>query len=124
MDEHRPERADLLVRGGYVLTMDEDDRMFCPGAVAIRGDRIIAVGHAAEVVARFEADEIIDVPSRAVMPGLVDAYSHAGHGLIKALHTPRLGWPTNKLYFHATTPEWWEAEAELSALERVRFGTT
>ncbi len=124
MVELPPERADLLVRGGYVITMDQDDRVFCPGAVAIRGDRIIAVGPAAEVAACVEADEIIDVSGRAVMPGLVDAYSHAGHGLIKAVHTPRLGWPANKIYFHATTPEWWEAEAELSALERVRFGTT
>jgi 5-methylthioadenosine/S-adenosylhomocysteine deaminase len=124
MVERPTEGADLLVRAGYVLTMDEDDRVFSPGAVAIRGDRIIAVGPAAEVGARFEPAEIIDVPGRAVMPGLVDAYSHAGHGLIKAVHTPRLGWPANKIYFHATTPEWWEVEAELSALERVRFGTT
>ncbi len=119
-----PDPVDLLVRGGYLLTMDDQDRIYDPGAVAIHGDRIVAVGPAGEVGARFRAREVIDVPGHAVMPGLIDAYSHAGHGMIKALHTPRLGWPTNKVYFHATTPDWWHAEAQLSALERVRFGTT
>jgi cytosine/adenosine deaminase-related metal-dependent hydrolase len=117
-------RADLLVRGGHVLTMDGSDRMFAPGAVAIRGDRIVAVGDDHEVSARFRAAEEIRVPYHVVMPGLVDPYSHAGHGLVKAIHRPAFGWPANVVYFQATTPEWWEAEARLSALERVRFGTT
>lgn len=120
----QPEIVDVLVRGAHMFTMDDDDRTFSPGAVAIRGDRIVAVGDAERVSERVSARVTIDAGLGAVMPGLVDAYSHAGHGLIKAIHTPRLGWPSNRLYFHATTPDWWEAEAQLSALERIRFGTT
>jgi cytosine/adenosine deaminase-related metal-dependent hydrolase len=104
--------------------MDATDRVFAPGAVAINGDRIVAVGDDREVSARFPAAEEIRVPNHVVMPGLVDPYSHAGHGLVKAIHRPGFGWPANIVYFQATTPEWWEAEAQLSALERVRFGTT
>ncbi|MGQ0570993.1 MAG: amidohydrolase family protein [Armatimonadota bacterium] len=118
------ERVDLLVRGGYLLTMDDEDRFYQPGAVAIRDDRIVAAGDATDLSRRYHAAETIEVPHHVIMPGLVDAYSHAGHGMIKAIHTPRLGWPTNKVYFHASTPDWWEVEAQLSALERVRFGTT
>jgi cytosine/adenosine deaminase-related metal-dependent hydrolase len=121
-----PSRAqvDLLVRGGYLLPMDDADRIIPDGAVAIRGNRIVAVGDGRELAARFEADQVIAVPRHAILPGLVDTYSHAGHGLIKAIHHPALGWPTNRLYFHGTTPAWWEAEGQLSAVERVRFGTT
>ncbi|MGH2374601.1 MAG: amidohydrolase family protein [bacterium] len=119
-----PKNVDLLVRGGCVLTMDDEDRVYRPGAVAIQGDRIAAVGEAAEITARYRAGDVIDRPNHAVLPGLIDAYSHAGHGMIKGVHHPHLGWPTNQIYFHATTPDWWEAEARLSALERVRFGTT
>ncbi|MGH2360813.1 MAG: amidohydrolase family protein [bacterium] len=119
-----PAPVDLIVRGGHVLTMDDDDRIVSPGAIAIRGDRIVAVGGADEILGQHRSSQVIDLPNHAVMPGLIDAYSHAGHGMIKALHTPRLGWPTNKVYFHGTTPAWWEAEAQLSALERVRCGTT
>lgn len=118
------ERADLLLTGGYVLTMDDQNRIYDPGAVAIANGRVVAVGPEAEVAPRFQAAQTLNVRHHAVMPGLLDIYSHAGHGLIKALYHPRLGWPTNRVYFHASTPEWWEAEAELTALERLRFGVT
>jgi cytosine/adenosine deaminase-related metal-dependent hydrolase len=104
--------------------MDAADRTFSPGAVAITKDRIVAVGDDQDITSRFHAAEEIRVPDHVIMPGLVDPYSHAGHGLIKAIHRPGFGWPANIVYFQATTPEWWEAEARLSALERVRFGTT
>jgi cytosine/adenosine deaminase-related metal-dependent hydrolase len=118
------EHVDVLIRGAHVLTMDGDDHVFSPGAVAIREDRIVAIGADDAITRRVQARDTIDARLHAVLPGLVDAYSHAGHGLIKAIHTPRLGWPSNRLYFHATTPDWWEAEGLLSALERIRFGTT
>ncbi len=72
----------------------------------------------------FEADSILDARYKAVMPGLVDTYGHAGHGMIKAIRHPELGWPTNDLYFHAADEEWWSAEGLLSAVERLRFGVT
>ncbi len=39
-----PTPADLLLTGAYVLTMDGANRVFNPGAVAIQGGRIAAVG--------------------------------------------------------------------------------
>ncbi|MEU5852671.1 hypothetical protein [Saccharopolyspora shandongensis] len=36
--------CDLLLSGGTVVTMDDERRILEPGAVAINGDRIIAVG--------------------------------------------------------------------------------
>jgi cytosine/adenosine deaminase-related metal-dependent hydrolase len=123
-DAHRPAPVDLLLTGGCVLTMDDRHRIFDPGAVAVAAGQIVAVGPEAELTHQFRAAERVDVSGHAVLPGLVDTYSHAGHGLIKAIYHPRLGWPGNRVYFHGSTPEWWEAEAELTALERLRFGVT
>ena len=58
------------------------------------------------------------------MPGLVDTYGHAGHGLVKGILHPQLGWPNNQLYFHSTSENWWYAEGLLSAVERLQFGVT
>jgi 5-methylthioadenosine/S-adenosylhomocysteine deaminase len=106
------------------VTMDPLHRVIHDGAVAVEGQSIAAVGSIEEVRESFEAGAILDAKYKAVMPGLVDTYGHAGHGMIKAIRHPNLGWPTNDLYFHAADEGWWAAEGLLSAAERLRFGVT
>lgn len=120
----KPVQVDLIIDGGVVLTMDPQNRLIQDGAVAVRGKTIAAVGTAEEVRQAYTAETVLDARHKVVMPGLVDTYGHAGHGLIKGIHHPGLGWPTNKLYFHATDERWWYTEGLLSALERLRFGVT
>jgi 5-methylthioadenosine/S-adenosylhomocysteine deaminase len=116
--------VDLILEGGWVLTMDRENTLIQDGAVAVRGREIVAVGRAEEVKAACSAQEMIDARHKIIMPGLVDTYGHAGHGLIKGIHHPGPGWPTNPLYFHATDENWWYAEGMLSWLERLKFGVT
>lgn len=71
-----PERCDLLVDGGIVLTLDAADRIVVDGAVAIAADRILAVEPAARARARFAPRERIDARRRLVMPGLVNTHNH------------------------------------------------
>ena len=42
-----PESVDILIRNGTILTVDGERRIVTDGAVAIRGDRIVAVGKTA-----------------------------------------------------------------------------
>ena len=79
--------VDILITGGTLITMDEDRRVLENGAVAIAGDRIAAVGPAADLQARFRATHVIDAARKVVMPGLIDGHGHAGHGLLKSLGT-------------------------------------
>ncbi|NLE76041.1 MAG: hypothetical protein GX605_04735, partial [Chloroflexi bacterium] len=116
--------VDLLIDHGIVVTMDPQNRVLRDGAVAVKGKAIVAVGPSAEVRARYQAARVLDARHKIVMPGLVDTYGHAGHGLIKGIHNPDMGWPSGPLYFHAADEEWWYAEGLLSALERVKFGVT
>ena len=85
--------------------------------VGIRNGRIAAVGGRVEVARTHSAAEQIEAGGHVVLPGLIDTYAHAGHGLIRGLFHPAAGWPAAELYWHATTPEWWRAEARLSALD-------
>lgn len=117
-------QADLIIDDGTILTMDEADRVIEHGAVALQGNSIVAVGPRNEILATFYSERILDGRGKAVMPGLVDTYGHAGHGLVKGLYHPDLPWPSGRLYFHATDEAWWYAEGLLSNLERLRFGVT
>lgn len=119
-----PTPVALLIKHGYVVTMDPHNRCIDDGAVAVQDGAIVDVGPTEHINAHYQAQTTLDARHKVVMPGLIDTYGHAGHGLIKAIHHPQLGWPTNQLYFHATTERWWYAEGLLSALERLRFGVT
>jgi cytosine/adenosine deaminase-related metal-dependent hydrolase len=119
--------ADILIVNGIVVTMDGARRVIEDGAVALAGDRIVAVGPTAEVTAAHQAPKVIDARRKAVIPGLVDAHAHAGHGLIKTLGGGRSDlWykACGYTYTQASPPEFWRAEAQLAAVERLRFGVT
>src|SRR4249920_652604 len=74
--EDRRERIDVLVQGGTVVTMDGQARVLENGAVAVRGERIVAIGPAAEIAARYEADHTLDATSCVTMPGLINTHTH------------------------------------------------
>lgn len=118
--------VDILITGGTIITMDAERRVIENGAVAILGDRILAVGPAQELAGRFEPGETIDARRSAVMPGLIDGHGHAGHGLVKSLGTDTGEWygATEAIYAKGSTVDFWRADALLTAVERLKFGVT
>jgi predicted amidohydrolase YtcJ len=76
--------ADLIVTRGKVVTVDR--RFAIAEAVAAKGERIIAVGGAAEVGALAgPSTKIIDAKGRAVIPGLIDAHAHLDREGLKSV---------------------------------------
>ncbi len=76
--------TDILVSNGTVLTMDSKNTGFKNGAVAINKDKVIAVGHADEFSA-WKASRIIDARGGIIMPGLVNAHTHASMTCFRGL---------------------------------------
>jgi 5-methylthioadenosine/S-adenosylhomocysteine deaminase len=75
----------LLVLGDVVLTMDPDRRMVADGAVLVDGDRIVAVGSAADLTARAPDAERLGGPGHLVLPGLINAHQHlTGDRLVRS----------------------------------------
>jgi predicted amidohydrolase YtcJ len=67
--------ADLVIHNAKIYT--SDDAMPRAEAIAIRGDRIIALGTSAEIRKRAAAStKVIDAGGAAVLPGLHDAHGH------------------------------------------------
>ena len=69
------ERADLIVSNALVLTMDGSGTVLEPGVVVVRGDSIAAVG-GPELLARYEADTVLDAGGDIAMPGMINLHNH------------------------------------------------
>lgn len=94
--------ADLILRNGNVITME--GRRPRAEALAIRGNRILAVGTNEEVDALAGGDtKILDLRGQTAVPGLIDAH----------MHFSRLGKRTKQLFLDAT-------ESPEQAIEIVR----
>lgn len=67
--------ADMVLTGGAVMTMDKAHPEAT--AIAIRGDRILAVGSDREVMAWVgRRTRVIPLEGRSVTPGLTDSHAH------------------------------------------------
>lgn len=79
----RPERVDLLIRGGTVYPGDAAP---FTGDVAVTGDRIRAVGRRLP----YRAVRVIDARGMIVAPGFIDPHTHVGDDLASADARTRL----------------------------------
>jgi 5-methylthioadenosine/S-adenosylhomocysteine deaminase len=79
------QKIDTLFTNALVLTMDEKLNQYFPGAVAVKGDSIIAVGMEADIKKEYSAEETIDCAANILMPGLINAHTHAPMTLLRGL---------------------------------------
>jgi 5-methylthioadenosine/S-adenosylhomocysteine deaminase len=123
------EAIDLLLAGGTVVTMDPAFRVLEDGAVAVKGERIVAVGPARELKVLYEAARTIDTAGRIVMPGLVNAHTHVPMTLLRGVSDDvelmvwltKYIWPAENAH---VTPELVTWGTRLAAWEMIRTGTT
>jgi 5-methylthioadenosine/S-adenosylhomocysteine deaminase len=120
---------DTLVTAAHVLTMDGADRVLSPGAVAIAGGRIIAVGTPSELLSLYSPKQKISRPRSVVLPGLVNTHTHAAMSLFRGIadDLPLMEWLT-KFIFPAeaknVSAAFVKAGTTLACLEMIRGGTT
>jgi predicted amidohydrolase YtcJ len=70
------DKADVILSNGKVLTVDKSFSI--AEAIALKGDRILAVGTNDEIAGLAHAEtETIDLDGKTVLPGLIDSHVHA-----------------------------------------------
>jgi 5-methylthioadenosine/S-adenosylhomocysteine deaminase len=79
------EKVDLLITSGTVITMDAQRRVLEDGAIAVRGDSIVAIGTSAELESKYSAAKVINAHGAIVMPGLINGHSHAAMSLFRGI---------------------------------------
>jgi len=120
---------DTLFTNAIVLTMDEKLNQFDPGAVAVKGDSIVAVGSEAELKSQFTAREVIDCGGKVLMPGLVNAHTHVPMTLVRGLADDLrldvwlMGYmlPVERQF---VTPEFVRLGTLIACAEQIRSGVT
>ena len=120
------QKADLLITGGTVLTMNAQRIVLHDGAVAITQDHIIAVGPSAKIKKEIVAQRVIDATGCVVMPGLINPHTHLAMNVQRGLSATvpdalyRVMWPIEQ----ALTGQDCYIGALLGAAEALKAGIT
>lgn len=77
--------TDILLTNAHILTMNEQMHQFNPGAIAISGDSIVAIGPEAEIKKEYAGRETVDCRGNLLMPGLINAHTHVPMTLLRGL---------------------------------------
>lgn len=125
----RPEAVDLLVAGGTVLTLDARDTIVPDGGVAVRGANIVAVGPRRELERRYRPRRRLDARERLILPGLVNAHTHAAMTLFRGASDDQelLTWLEKYMFpleAQFVSPDFVRWGTRLACWEMIASGTT
>jgi 5-methylthioadenosine/S-adenosylhomocysteine deaminase len=118
----------LLLKNGYVITVNPNRDVIRQGWIRIEGDTIRGIGPMQSLPAAPATDDTIDLGGMIVIPGLINGHNHHWASLFKntgegLLLEPWLDQVTIPLMLQLT-PDDIRIAAYLGALEQIRTGTT
>lgn len=121
----------LLIRNTTIVTGDDAGTIHYGAALAVSGNRIVAIGPDAEVAARYPGAETIAATGRAVFPGFANIHTHLvmtlARGVFEDLsppHEPPFCGGLSPIPLPELAPAEQAAMCRLGALEAIRSGTT
>ena len=121
--------AELLIHAQWVLPVDAANRQLDEHAVAVAEGRILAVLPSEEARRTVQAQRVVELPGHVLIPGLVNAHTHAAMTLMRGLadDLPLTTW----LHEHVWPAEqrWVDPSfvadgTRLAVLEMLRGGVT
>lgn len=123
------EKVDTLIKARWIAPVVPAGPALEHHAVAIRQGRIVALLPADEALAHYEATEVIDRPGHLLIPGLINAHTHAAMSLLRGLadDLPLMAWLQDHVW--PAEQRWMSAEfvehgSELAMAEMLLGGTT
>ena len=75
----------ILIKNGYIVTVDGARHVYPGGFVAVDGNKISAVGSSTQIPKSEQFDELIDATGAIVVPGLINMHQHHWYTLFKGL---------------------------------------
>lgn len=78
--------VDILIKNAIVVTVNENREIHFDGALAIKGDEIVAVGPSEEVLKDYpEGKKVFDAEGKVVFPGFINTHTHLFQSLLKGM---------------------------------------
>ena len=121
-------KIELLVFPKWIITVNAQNQVLTEHALAIQEGKIHAILPVAEA-RQLDAEQIIELPQHAVMPGFINAHTHSPMSLLKGLadDLPLMDWLQNHIW--PAEAKWADAEfvqqgSALAIAEMLRSGTT
>jgi 5-methylthioadenosine/S-adenosylhomocysteine deaminase len=122
-------KADIILKGGTIITMNADFDIIHDGMVVIADSKLVAVGLRTELEKDYEASDIIDCSGHYIMPGLINAHTHVPMTLLRAmaddlrLDVWLMGYimPVEREF---VSPEFVKLGTTLACAEMIRGGVT
>lgn len=120
------QQVDIIIENGTILPMDDQTSIIEKGFVCIQGDTIIHVGTNHEK--SFKASKTIDAKGGLILPGLINAHTHAAMSLFRGLadDLPLMEWLNNYIFpvESRMDPDFVHLGTVLACAEMIMSGTT
>jgi len=107
---------DTLINARWVIPVEPDGQTLDHHSIAVHGGKIVEVLPTKDAAKKYRATETVDLKHHAVIPGLVNAHTHAAMSLFRGLadDLPLMDWLNHHI---------WPAEAKWVSPDFVRDGT-
>ncbi len=123
------EHIDTLLQARWIVPVEPEDQILEHYSLAIRDGRIVDLLPIEAAAERYTAAETVILPDHALLPGLVNAHTHAAMTLLRGLadDLPLMTWLNEHIWpaeIRWVSPDFVQAGTELALLEMLRGGTT
>lgn len=121
--------VDLLIHAGWIVPVEPRGAVYQDHCLAISRGRIVDLLPSAEAGARCQGKTELRLPDHALIPGLVNAHTHAAMSLFRGLadDLPLMEWLQDHIWPAEATwvgEEFVRQGTELAVAEMLRGGTT
>jgi len=121
-------KKNLLIKGKYLLTMDDELSVIEDGGVIVEDDVIVKTGKSADLEKEFTG-KIYDTGNSIIMPGLINTHTHVAMTYFRGMADDlplkewleKHIWPAEAKYMN---PDFVKNSASLGCLEMIKSGTT
>ena len=129
MSQNAPQTVDLLIEARWVVPVEPHDVVLEHHAVAVDGDRIVAVLPISEARNTYAPRERVELGEHVLIPGLINTHTHNPMTLMRGLadDLPLMVWLQQHIWpveAKVIGPEFVRDGVELAVAEMIRGGTT